>query len=82
MPSQESYFASFERTQDKGVRGFTEGGLNVYLMNLCEAGHGIQTAAADNADFCLLQEERAPSNWKCQTRDYKALSIQHSAFSP
>jgi hypothetical protein len=24
-------------------------------MNVGEAGHGIQTAAADDSDFCLLQ---------------------------
>src|SRR5438874_1088444 len=57
MPRQKCHLASLERTQNVDVRSFAERRLHRDFMNVGKAGHGIQTAATNNADFCLLQKE-------------------------
>ena len=56
MARKKRHLAPFQRAEHVSVRGLAERGLHCNFTNVCEAGHGIQTAAAHNADFSLLQE--------------------------
>ena len=55
MAGEEGDLAAFEIAEDEGFAGIAEGRCDALLMNVGEAGHGIQPAAADDSDFCLLQ---------------------------
>ncbi len=45
--------AAFEFAENEGVGGRAEGRFHALLVNVGESGHGIEPAAADDADFCL-----------------------------
>jgi hypothetical protein len=47
--------SAFEIAEDESVAGIAKGRRDALLMNVGEAGHGIEPAAADDSDFCLLQ---------------------------
>jgi hypothetical protein len=55
MPGKESYLAAFELAQNEWVRGLIEWRFHALFMNVGKSGHGVQPAAADNANFCLRQ---------------------------
>ena len=56
MARKKRHLAPFQRAEHVSVRRFAERGLHCNFTDVCEAGHGIQTTAAHNADFSLLQE--------------------------
>ena len=64
VPSQECDLAAFERTENIGIGRISEWSLLFYLAHLGKAGHGIEPAAADNANFCLRQE--SPKDYQFQ----------------
>ena len=55
VTSEEGHFAAFEVAEDKRVRRLAERRLNTYFAHICESGHGVKSAAANNANFCLSQ---------------------------
>ena len=55
MAGQEGDFAAFQFAQHEGVGGIAEGGFDAHFVLIGEAGHGVEPAAADDADFCLSQ---------------------------
>ena len=50
---EESDLAAFELAENEGVRGRAEGRFDALLVDVGESGHGVEPAAADDADFCL-----------------------------
>src|SRR5262249_27338919 len=84
MPRQECHLAPFQGAEHVRVRRLAERGLHRDLVDVSESGHGIQTAAAHNADFCLLQRE-SPSEWgiliitdrSARTRNLTASIVYH-----
>ena len=52
---QERDLAALQFAQHEGVGGFAEGRFHALFMNVGESGHGIQPAAADDADLRLRQ---------------------------
>jgi hypothetical protein len=56
LARKKRHLAPFQRTEHVSVRRLAERCLHCNFTDICEAGHGIQTAAAHNADFSLLQE--------------------------
>src|SRR6266567_5949437 len=57
VPRQKRHLASLECAQNEDIRSFAERRLHRDFMNVGKAGHGVQTTATNNADFCLLQKE-------------------------
>ena len=51
MAGEEGDLAAFKFTEDKGVGGRTEGRLDEDFLLRLEPRHGIESAAADDADF-------------------------------
>jgi hypothetical protein len=56
VPRQECDFAAFEIAQDIRVRRFAEWSLLPKLLYIGKAGHRIQPAAANDANFRLRQK--------------------------
>jgi hypothetical protein len=56
VPGQECNFSALKRTQNVGVGRLAEGRLQAQFFHLGEARHRVQTAAADDPDFCSRQE--------------------------
>ena len=52
---EKSDLAAFEFAENEGVRGCAEGRFDALLVNVGESGHGVEPAAADDADFCACQ---------------------------
>ena len=52
---QKSDLAAFERAADVGVGRRAERRLHPHFLDLGQAGHGIEPAAADDSDFRLWQ---------------------------
>src|SRR5215467_14225287 len=74
MAGQERHLAPFQCAEHVSVRGFAERGLHCNFTDICEAGHGIQTAAAHNADFSLLQERISLNG---VIVDYSEIAFEH-----
>jgi len=55
MTRQKRYLAAFQLAQNKRVGGIAERGFYTYFMLIGEAGHGVKSTAADDADFSLSQ---------------------------
>lgn len=55
MTREKGYVAAFEFAQYERVGGITEGSFDTHFVLVGEAGHGVQPAAANDADFCLSQ---------------------------
>ena len=51
---QKSNLATF-KFADKYVGGIAKGRRSPHLLRIGKSGHGVQAAAADDANFCLLQ---------------------------
>jgi len=51
VAGEESDTLPFESAEDEGVRGPTEGSFNAEFPGVSEAGHGVEAAATDDADF-------------------------------
>ena len=49
---EKGHLAALQLAEHKRVRGLAEGRFDALLVNVGESGHGIQPAAADDADFC------------------------------
>src|SRR5262249_54807044 len=79
VPGKERDFAAFQRAQYESVRGFAKRRLQCNFANLAQPGHRVQTAAADDANLCLLQKKI--SLGKCQTCDYNEGVGKHSAMN-
>src|SRR5581483_11019609 len=56
MPRQKRHLAPFQSSENIGVRRGAKGRLQIDLMNVGKAGHGIQATAPNNANFSLLQK--------------------------
>jgi hypothetical protein len=52
---EESNVAAFQFAEDEGIRGIAKGRLHAHFMLIGKAWHGVESAAADDADFCLSQ---------------------------
>src|ERR1700723_3180818 len=68
VTGEEGDLTAFECAEDEGVAGIAPGGGDVFFVNAGETGHGIQPAAADDADFRLLQNDSLAGRWLAQTR--------------
>lgn len=55
MAGEEGDFATFEIAENESVAGITKWRRDALLMNAGQAGHGVEPAASDDADFSLLQ---------------------------
>jgi hypothetical protein len=55
MAREKCHLASFERSQNVSIRRISKGSLLPDLVRVAETRHVVQTAAADNANLCLLQ---------------------------
>src|ERR1019366_1130545 len=55
VTGQKGDLASGEGAQDVRVRGRAEGSFKMNFVNAGQALHGIEPAAADDADLCLCQ---------------------------
>jgi hypothetical protein len=55
VAGKEGDFAAFELAEDEGVRGRAEGRFHGFLVDVGESRHGVEPAAADDADFRLRQ---------------------------
>ena len=55
VPRQKGDFAPLELAEYEGVGGVAEGRFDRALLNIGESGHGVEPAAADDADFRCLQ---------------------------
>jgi hypothetical protein len=55
MAREKSDFAAFQFAKDEGVAGIAERSRHTLLMDAREPGHGIESAAPDDANLCLLQ---------------------------
>ena len=53
VAGEEDDLAAFEGAEDEGVGGVAEGGFYFDFVDVGEAGHGVEAAAADDADFGL-----------------------------
>jgi hypothetical protein len=54
MSRKKRHLAVFQRSNNEGIRRVSKGGLQPHLLRVFEAGHVVQTAAADNSYLCLL----------------------------
>ncbi len=61
VTGEEGDFAAFEIAENESVAGIAERRRDALLMNIGESGHGVQTAAPDDADFRLLQYDSLAS---------------------
>ena len=84
---QKCHFAAFEHAANIGVRRRAERRLHAYFFHFCQPRHGIQSAAADNANLRLSQtsSEKAARLLYCfarasQTRDYTRHLRRASVF--
>ena len=55
MPRQKRNSAPLKLTQHKGVGGIAKGCFDALFAGVGKSGHGIQPAAADDANLCLSQ---------------------------
>jgi hypothetical protein len=55
VPRQKRDLASFQLPQDERIRWIAERRLHPLFLNICEAGHGVKPASADNPNLCLRQ---------------------------
>jgi hypothetical protein len=73
MAREKRHFAPLKRSQNVRIRRISKRSLLHDLVGVAEARHVVQTAAADNANLCLLQMRswlRLEMNDDCGTRDY------------
>src|SRR5438552_17318068 len=56
VTSEEGHFSSFECAQHVCIGWRSEWSFLRDLLNIGEAWHGIQSAAADDSNFCLRQK--------------------------
>jgi hypothetical protein len=49
MPGQECHFAALEIAEHEGVRWFAEWCFDALFAHICESGHGVKSAATDDA---------------------------------
>ena len=52
---EKCHLAALQRAKNVGIRRISKWSLQVDLVRAGETRHGIQTAAADNADLCVVQ---------------------------
>jgi hypothetical protein len=55
MAGQKGYFAALKLAEDEWVGGFAKGRFDALFVDVGEAGHGVEPAAADNADLRLTR---------------------------
>lgn len=55
VTGEEGDLAAFKGAEDEAVGGVAVWRFDLCFVNIGEAGHAVQTAAADDANFCLLQ---------------------------
>ena len=55
VPGEEGDLAALEIAEDESIAGIAEGRRDTHFMDVGEAGHGVEPAASDDADFRLLQ---------------------------
>ncbi len=72
---QKDDLAAFELAEHEGVRGITEGRFHTYFLLVGEAGHGVESAAADDADFRLCQGVLLCAMNGLQTLQYKGCGV-------
>src|SRR5437016_7926637 len=57
MPRQKCHLATFQSPENVSIRRAAKRRLQIDLMNVGKAGHGIQATAPNNANFSLLQKK-------------------------
>ena len=63
VAGEEDDFSAFEGAEDEGVGGVAEGGFDRLFVDVGEAGHGVEAAAADDADFGLWDVRQGCGSW-------------------
>jgi hypothetical protein len=57
MSRQEDDLAAFQFSQYKGITRLAEWCFHALFAQGGKSGHGVQAAAPDDSNFCLLQTE-------------------------
>jgi hypothetical protein len=52
---EKCHFATLKRAENVSIRRISKGSLLLDLVRIAKTRHVVQTAAADNANLCLLQ---------------------------
>jgi hypothetical protein len=52
---KEGDLAAFKVAEHKRVRRLAEGRLHAHFAHVCESGHGVKSAAANNSNLSLSQ---------------------------
>jgi hypothetical protein len=52
---EKRHLATLKRPQNVGIRRISKWCLLLHLVRVAETRHVVKTAAADNANLCLLQ---------------------------
>ena len=56
MAGQKDHVAALQRARDIGVRRRPKRCLDLHFLHILQPRHGVETAAADDADFSLLHQ--------------------------
>ena len=75
MPREKGDFAAFQFAQDEGIRWIAERRLHAHFVLIGKSGHGIEPAAADDANF-RLEPRPAPSTPTARASDRSRLAVR------